>query len=292
MPGTGPGKTAFVLAGGGSFGAIQVGMLRELVKSDVRADFVVGCSVGAINGVHFAGSPDAAGVDALERIWRGLRRQDIFPVTLKSVFAGLLRRAHLVDPSGLAALLERHLRIRSLEEAAIPVHVVATSLLAGVAVCFSRGPAIPAILASAAIPAAFPPVRIGDEDYIDGGVASNTPIETARALGATRVVVLPGGFSCALAAPPRGAVASAMHALNLMIARQMVSDIERIGDAVDIAVVPPLCPVDVSPYDFTRAGELIDRAAKSTRGWLDGGGLARREIPHQLRIHGHHRVQP
>jgi NTE family protein len=287
MPGTGPGKTAFVLAGGGSFGAIQVGMLRELVKSDVRADFVVGCSVGAINGVHFAGSPDAAGVDALERIWRGLRRQDIFPVTLKSVFAGLLRRAHLVDPSGLAALLERHLRIRSLEEAAIPVHVVATSLLAGVAVCFSRGPAIPAILASAAIPAAFPPVRIGDEDYIDGAVASNTPVETARSLGAMRVIVLPGGFTCALSAPPSGAIASAMHALNLMIARQMISDIQRIGDRIEIAVVPPLCPIDVSPYDFTRAGELIDRAAASTKAWIDGGGLGRRSIPHQLREHVH-----
>ena len=73
-----------------------------------------------------------------------------------------------------------------------------------------------------------------------------------------------------------------MHALNLMIARQMVADIERIGDTVEISVVPPLCPVDVSPYDFTRAGELIDRAGRSTREWLDEGGLARRGVPHQL----------
>jgi NTE family protein len=49
----------------------------------------------------------------------------------------------------------------------------------------------------------------------------------------------------------------------------------------------PLCPLDVSPYDFTRAGELIDRAAASTRQWIDGGGLARHEIPHQLRQHLH-----
>jgi NTE family protein len=48
-----------------------------------------------------------------------------------------------------------------------------------------------------------------------------------------------------------------------------------------------LCPLDVSPYDFTRAGELIDRAAASTRQWIDTGGLARREIPHQLRHHLH-----
>lgn len=289
MPGEASGRTAFVLAGGGSFGAVQVGMLRELVVSGVRADLVVGCSVGAINGVHFAGAPDSDGIARLERIWRGLRRRDIFPLTFGNVLAALMRRAHLVDPGALRALLERHLPCKALEDAAIPVHVVATSLLAGLAVCFSRGPAIPAILASAAIPAAFPPVRIGDYDYIDGGVASNTPVETARELGATRIVVLPGGFACALASPPSGAVASAMHALNLMIARQMVSDIERIGECIEIAVVPPLCPLDVSPYDFTRAGELIDRAAASTRQWIDAGGLARRDIPHQLKHHLHKR---
>jgi len=283
-------KTAFVLAGGGSFGAVQVGMLRELVASGVRADLVVGCSVGAINGVHFAAAPDRSGIDRLEHIWRRLHWRDIFPLTIANIFAALTRRAHLVDPRGLRSLLERHLPCSHLEETAIPVHVVATRLLAGTAACFSEGPAIPALLASAAIPAAFPPVKIGDEEYIDGGVASNTPVDTALRLGATRVVVLPGGFACALSAPPRGAVASAMHALNLMIARQMIADIEALGSAVEITVVPPLCPVDVSPYDFTRAGELIDRAAKSTREWLDDGGLARRGIPHQLRIHAHNRV--
>jgi NTE family protein len=276
-----------VLAGGGSFGAVQVGMLRELVASGVQADFVVGCSVGAINGVHYAAAPDVGGVARLEQIWRGLRRRDIFPLKFANVFAALTGQAHLVDPAGLRALLERHLPCKTLEEAMIPVHVVATSLLAGLAVAFSQGPAIPAILASAAIPAAFPPVRIGDADYIDGGVASYTPVETARELGATRMVVLPSGFACALAVPPNGAIASAMHALNLMISRQMIIDIERIGDKVEIAVVPPLCPLDVSPYDFTRAGELIDRAAASTREWIDTGGLTRRGIPHQLKHHLH-----
>jgi len=287
MPDEASGGTAFVLAGGGSFGAVQVGMLRELVAAGVRPNFIVGCSVGAINGVHYAGAPDSDGVARLEQIWRALRRSDIFPLRLGNVLAAFMRRTYLVDPGGLRALLERHLPCKTLEEAAIPVHVVATSLLAGIAVCFSRGPAIPAVLASAAIPAAFPPVRIGEDDYIDGGVASNTPVETARELGATRIVVLPSGYACALASPPSGAVASAMHALNVMIARQMISDIERIGDRIEIIVVPPLCPVDVSPYDFTRAGELIDRSAASTREWIGSGGLNRRGIPHQLKHHVH-----
>ena len=67
-------KTAFVFAGGGSLGAVQVGMLRELTHAGVSADFVVGSSVEAMNAAYFAGSPNAAGVDKLEKIWRASRR--------------------------------------------------------------------------------------------------------------------------------------------------------------------------------------------------------------------------
>jgi NTE family protein len=70
-------RTAFVLAGGGSFGAIQVGMLQELVCYGVKPDFVVGSSVGALNGAYFAGDPTAAGVARLESIWRELKRRDL-----------------------------------------------------------------------------------------------------------------------------------------------------------------------------------------------------------------------
>jgi NTE family protein len=93
----------------------------------------------------------------------------------------------------LKSLIERHLPYRNLEDAAIPVHVVATNL-GGVPVCLSSGPAVPAILASSAIPA----VSIGGDDLVDGAVGSNTPILAATKLGATRIIALPTGFACAL----------------------------------------------------------------------------------------------
>ena len=68
----GPAKTAFVFAGGGSFGAIQVGMLHSLAAHGVAADMVVGSSVGALNGAYYAGDPTLKGVLRLETIWRGL----------------------------------------------------------------------------------------------------------------------------------------------------------------------------------------------------------------------------
>jgi NTE family protein len=279
-------RTAFVFAGGGSLGAVQVGMLREMMRAGVSADLVVGSSVGAMNAAYFAGAPHAAGVDKLERVWRALRRHDVFPVTLRSVLGFMVGADNLIDPSNLRKLIEHNIPFKSLEDASIPVHVVATNL-GGAAVCLSSGPAVEALLASAAIPAAFPSVHIGEHYLIDGAVGGNTPILTAADLGATRIIVLPTGFACALHEPPKGAIARALHAITLLIAHQMVRDLEQLGGKVDVFTVPNLCPLDVSPYDFSRADQLIERAAEHTLKWLEGGGLSRPEIPNSLLPHSH-----
>jgi NTE family protein len=279
-------KTAFVFAGGGSLGAVQVGMLRELTRAGVGADLVLGSSVGAINAAYFAGSPNSAGVEKLGKIWRGLHRNDVFPVTLRSAWGLFGGHDNLIDPANLRNLIERHLPYRNLEDAAIPVHVIATNL-GGVPVCLSSGPAVPAVLASAAIPAAFPTVCIGGDDLVDGAVGSNTPILTAAKLGATRIIALPTGFACALKAPPRGAIARALHAITLLIAHQMVHDLKELAGAVEVFTVPSLCPLDASPYDFSRAAELIEQSAQKTREWIEGGGLTRSEIPASLLSHTH-----
>jgi len=146
---------------------------------------------------------------------------------------------------------------------------------------------IDAVVASAAIPGVFPAVEIDGRRLVDGAVAANTPIETAVRLGARRLVVLPAGFACALARPPRRALGRAMHAITLLGARQMRSDFERYSREVDIHVVPPLCPVAHSSYDYSRGSELVERARHSTRDWLAAGGLSRREFPDGLREHTH-----
>lgn len=280
-------KTAFVLAGGGSFGAVQVGMLRELVKDGIVPDLVVGSSVGAINGAYFAGAPTLEGVAQLEAIWRGLRRRDVFPFTWRSLIGLFTRRDYLLNSHGLRALLEQRLPYRNLEDAVISVHVVATDVLDGGTVKLSTGPAADAVLASCSIPAAFPPVRIGERQLMDGSVASNTPISVAVELGAKRLIVLPTGFACTLESPPRGAIANALHGITLMVAHQLVRELDRYRGEAEIITVPPLCPLAVSPYDFTHAGELIERAAEQTHRWLEKGGLTRQRIPGALQAHTH-----
>jgi NTE family protein len=286
MPGHGP--TAFVLAGGGSLGAVEVGMLKALTKHGLTADLVVGASVGAINAAYYAGRPTIAGVAALDAIWRKIETKDVFPFSPVKGFLGFVGwQDAFVDPGPLEALLRRAVPFQRIEDATLPCHIVATDVLDGGEVVLSRGPVLPALLASAAIPGVFPPVAHDGKTLFDGGVASNTPIATAIEKGAQRVIVLPTGYSCALKTPPHGALALAIHALTLMIVHQLVTDIERFRTRAEIVVVPPLCPVETTPYDFGPTASLIDRAEASTNTWLATGGLQRHDVPSELPPHGH-----
>jgi NTE family protein len=286
MPGHGP--TAFVLAGGGSLGAVEVGMLKALTKHGLTADLVVGASVGAINAAYYAGRPTIAGVAALDAIWRKLETKDVFPFSPVKGFLGFVGwQDAFVDPGPLERLLRHAVPFHRIEDATLPCHIVATDVLDGGEVVLSRGPVLPALLASAAIPGVFPPVVHDGKTLFDGGVASNTPIATAIEKGAQRVIVLPTGYSCALKTPPHGALALAIHALTLMIVHQLVTDIERFRTRAEIVVVPPLCPVETTPYDFGPTASLIDRAEASTNTWLATGGLQRHDVPSELPPHGH-----
>lgn len=268
-------RTAFVFAGGGSLGAIQVGMLRELVRAGERPDMGLGASVGAVNACFFAGRPDAEGVEALAAIWRGLSCADVFPLSLRSLLGWLRGNRSLFEPARLHQLLARHLPIQRLEQAVIPVHVVATTLN-GRAMRLSDGPVVSSVLASAAIPIAFPHVERGDEYLLDGAIAGNTPLLDAAELGAERIIVLQTRYACTLSAPPRGALAQGLHAINLLIANQMTRDLELLAGRVEIAVAPPPCPLNVSPLNFSHSAELMERVAASTRAWIENGGLRER----------------
>jgi NTE family protein len=266
-------KTAFVLAGGGSLGAAQVGMLRALLENGIHADLVVGSSVGAVNAAYFAGNPTLDGISKLETLWSNLKRTDILPLSWRGILGFLRRRDHLVPSDGLRRLLDLNLPYRDLEDAALPVHVVATDILSGEAVVLSHGSATQAVLASSAIPAAFAPVEINRSLLCDGAIASSTPVHAAFACGARRLIVLPTGSARGLQRPPSGAIASALHAINLLTRRQLAAELERLGESSECHILPTACPSGTSPFDFSRTSELLERAYRSTLHWIDEGGM-------------------
>ncbi len=141
------------------------------------------------------------------------------------------------------------------------------------------------IVTSTAIPGAFAPVKHKGRFLADGASSSNTPIRVAIDKGAQRLIIIPTGFACADNKPPVGAVATALHALTLLISRQMTTELEYLESAIEYYVVPPLCPLVGSPYDFSRSDEHITRAIKNTEAWIADGGLQKGGIHGEMRPH-------
>jgi NTE family protein len=262
-------------------------MLQSLAAHGISADMVVGSSVGALNGAFYAGDPTLAGVQRLAAIWRALRRQDVFPISLRTVLSFLRHRDFLISHDGIRKLIDDHIPYRNLQDAKLPVHIVTTDIISGDSVVLSEGSTAEAIVASTAIPGAFAPIRYKNYYLADGAISSNTPIRVAVAKGAKRLIILPTGHACATEAPPVGAVANALHALTLLISRQLVSELEGLGPDIHYFVVPPLCPLVGSPYDFSRTADHIERAIRTTDAWLAQSGLEQGKIPEEMRPHSH-----
>ncbi|MBX9710693.1 MAG: patatin-like phospholipase family protein [Xanthobacteraceae bacterium] len=262
-------------------------MLQALVAHGVIPDMVVGCSVGALNGAYFAGTPTLEGVKKLAEIWRGLRRRDVFPVSLHTLIGFLWRGDFLISHDGVRKLIDDNLPFKNLDQARLPIHIVTTDIVSGDSVVLSDGSAAEAIVASTSIPGAFEPVQYRGLYLADGAISSNTPIRAAIDKGATRLIILPTGYACAGSVPPVGAVANALHALTLLIARQMTDELDDLEAGISYAVVPPLCPLVGSPYDFSRSSAHIAQAIANTEKWIVRGGLERGGIPDEMRPHAH-----
>jgi len=262
---------AFVLSGGAGLGAIEVGMLQALFERGIAPDLIVGTSVGAINGAFIASrEPTVDTALELGEIWRGLRRGKVFPANPLTGFIGFVGASdHLVPEGNLRRLIAGHVQVQRLEQLRTPLHVIVTDVLTGQELRLSEGPAVDAVLASAAIPGVFAPVEVDGRRLMDGGVANNTPISHAVELGADEIYVLPTGFACALTKHPRGALAMLLHAESLLIQQRLHVEIELYRDHANLVVLPPPCPQPIQPIDFAHAGELIERSLTESRAYLD-----------------------
>jgi NTE family protein len=282
-------KTAFVLSGGASLGAVQAGMLRALYERGVAPDLIVGTSVGALNGAFIASRPATTDTaQQLADVWRGISRWNVFPLNPLTGFFGFFgARDHLVSDGGLRKLVAENLELSLLEESPVPLYVIATDLLSGRDLRLSSGDALDAIIASAAIPGVFPAVEREGRLLIDGGVANNAPIADAIELGAERIYVLPTGNACDLPEPPKGAVAMLLHAMSLLVMGRLLVEVEMLRDRAELIVLPPPCPLTIAPIDFSRADELIRRGYEDSRDYLETVAGEDAPVPLAMTMHAH-----
>lgn len=268
-------KTAFVLGGGGNLGAAQVGMLKALLERGIAPDLVVGCSVGAINGAAIAGDPTLAGVECMWRHWAALDSEDVFVgARLQGPWQLVRKGESLYADDGLRRIIGEWIPFDSFEGARTPLHVVAVSLRRETDVWFTSGPILEPILASAALPAVFPPVWIDGEAYIDGGVVNNVPVSRALRLGAERIYVLyPGNFERERAHPERP-YEVLVQAFSIARSYRFKHDKIHAPDGVEIVTLPGVDPGAVRYNDMTRSAELMERAHHAAARYLEADAAA------------------
>ena len=265
-----PKRTAFVLAGGGSRGAVQVGMLQELIARDIRADRVFGASVGAINGASYAGQPTLENAEHMATIWRAVKGTDIFPRgPLDGPWAFLQKRQSVHSNAGLRAIIESGIDYENLEDATIPIEVVATSLTDGRERWIGHGPAVEAILASSAIPSIFPPVTIGGDLLVDGGVVNNVPISRALDAGCDRIYVLLCGPLHYHPPPPRRPLEAQLTAFFVAIHARFVRELALLPPGVEVIVFSGGGEPSGQYRDFSATAALIEEGRAEVADVLD-----------------------
>lgn len=254
-----------------------MGMLQVLVERGIAADVVYGASAGAMNAAAYAGEPNAAGVERLASVWRGLKREDVFPggrITTPWRFVQQRESVHPAD--GLRKILEDGLLFERIEDARVPLEVVATSLVDGRVQWFDSGPALERILASAALPALLPPVTIGGERFIDGGVVDNVPLDRALEKGARRVFVLLCGPLRYRPAPYRRPVEAILTAFFIAIHAGFARCLATLPPGVEVVVIDVDGQPGSSYDDFSGTEELILNGRRNAEIVLDAWEESRR----------------
>lgn len=267
-------KLALVLGGGGSKGALQVGLYRALCEIGLRPDLIVGSSVGAVNGAYIAAG---VGPRALARGWAGLARKDLFSYNWSILWKGL-SASSVFSPAPLRGVLSRHLPFRRFDELTVPLSVVTTHLSAGEPCIWERGDVVEAVVASCSVPGLLPPV-LGPDGvlHVDGSLADNVPIEVAFERGATHVVAM-NCRTCDRC--PRNSVRLADvlgQAFSIAADCRLRQMAESYANNKEVLLLQPDLGEHINAMDFSHGQRLVkagyDCALPELRRWAPTTGL-------------------
>lgn len=249
---------AFVLSGGASLGAIQVGMLRGLANVGVEPDLVVGTSVGSLNGAVVAQhhTLDEAVADLFE-IWTDLRRVDVLPGSPLAQAMSVVRNGHLHPRTGLEHLIDRSLDIATFAELPRSLTVVAADVLTNHVRWFRSGPIKQALLAATALPGVFAPMVIEGHYYADAGPVANVPLQPAVEAGAGSIVVLDAGDVCHVDEPPRGIPDGLLAAAMTAMRQRLLIEAPAVAERVPMLYLPRPCTANRSLLDFDNSFDLV-----------------------------------
>ena len=170
-------KVGLALGGGGAKGVAHIGVLKALEDAKVRPDFIAGTSVGAMVAAMYAFN---VSIDTITNIARDL--------TLSQITTFKLNKTGFFTADPLKEILVEYLGEANIEDASIPLAIVATDLKKGEEVIFTHGPLADAVCASASIPGVYIPMKMGERTLVDGGIVQSVPVGAVKDMGAGVII--------------------------------------------------------------------------------------------------------
>ena len=230
---TRPPKLGLALGGGAARGFAHIGVIQVLEEAGIRPDLVVGTSAGSLVAALYAHGKNGAELATLALTMdEGAITDWAFPS--RGMIRGEALARYVREQTGNLAIEQLKMRLG----------IVATDLDSGTGVLFERGDTGLAVRASSSVPAVFQPVKIGNREYVDGGLVSPVPVRFARQMGAEMVIAVD------ISSPPDGNATGDTMKLLLQTFAIMGKSINQfeLRDA-DVVLRPAL--VGVSSADFT-----------------------------------------
>lgn len=265
-----PRPVGFVLGGGGSLGAVQVGMLQALGEQGIAPDLVAGTSIGSINGAVVALDPKGA-ASRLSHAWPKVKRQDILPGGPLDQARTLQRtKTHLFSNTGLATVISDFIgEDTTFADLELPFAATTMDVATARPHVIREGRLLPALLASAAIPGVWPPVEHDARLLYDGGVVANVPLRQARDMGAQSLVVLDCAFPGRLPGAPDTLAEVLLYTGLLTMRAQTVLEAPLVAAELPVVYLPGPEPRPMSTLDFDRTLELIEDSYGAARTFLE-----------------------
>ena len=178
--GVGRKKIGFIYTGGGSKGAVQVGMTRALLEHGIVPTLIAGSSVGALNATITAFYPTLKGNDKLIKIWNEIQEEIIFPNSKINIIQGLVNNEYLFENKGVKKMIS-NIPSNKFSDTHIPLFINTTLLRNGDSFIHNQGSIKDILLATTAIPGIFPPVNLEGELHVDGGISMMAPMYFSQA---------------------------------------------------------------------------------------------------------------
>ncbi|UWZ59475.1 patatin-like phospholipase family protein [Dactylosporangium aurantiacum] len=250
-------------------------MVRALLHAGIRPDLVVGTSIGAFNGAAVAADPDERVAERLTELWVSPEARTVYGDSLPRQLGRFARRTHLHSQAPLRRLLTRELGAdTTFDDLPVPFQCCAASIERAAEHWFDKGSVVEAVLASSAVPGLLPPVHLGDEHFIDGGIVNSVPVGRAVTLGARTVFVMQVGRIERPLRPPRRPWEVAQVAFEVARRHRFARELSEAPPEVTVHVLPTGggSARDDSPLsyrDMTLARARIERAYQATSAYLE-----------------------